>query len=460
MFINQNDSENPMQKTTSLLITLLFISLMWSCGSPQNSSTEQQENTAVSETESTINEVSSNSTSEDVIQIGVLATLDGVYQGAGVDGVRGIEMAIAEFNGEIAGKSIELVLQSTDATYDVAFESVKKLVEEDQVDFVVGPLSGDEGLAVKAYAKTQPGISFINGVSGAQDMTLRDPLPNIFRFTTDGVQWMAGLGQYVYNEQNYKNIVTIGDDYSFIHGQVGGFLVEFCQAGGDVAEQFWVPLGTKNYSSIVSAIPADIDAIYVGLGGTDAIDFLRQYERFGGTAPLIGSSITLDQTILNEESVADFVIGAASAGPTADDNQDPAWQAFSKTYRETFPEALDSPSIFAWGYYVNTKAALLALEAVNGDLSNDQQAFQAALSNVSFESPTGSVSLDMNRQAVAANFLTVVTEDENGQLIRKLVKTTPNVNQTLNLPREDYLALGEFSGGHQGCDQFIQKAAN
>ncbi|MEM8859459.1 MAG: ABC transporter substrate-binding protein [Chloroflexota bacterium] len=446
-----------MLKITRILTLFLFLSLLWSCGTPQDPAAVQSESEDISQVQDDEAATTADSSSDDTIRIGVLATLDGVYEGVGLDGVRGVEMAIAEFDNQIAGRSIEIVLKSTDATYDVAYASVKQLIEEDNVNFVLGPLSGDEGLAVKEYAKTQPGYAFINGTSGAQDMTLREPSPNVFRFTSDGVQWMAGLGDYVYNEQKHERIVTIGDDYSFIHSQVGGFLMEYCQAGGYVEEQFWVPLGTNNYSSIVSAIPSDIDAIYVGLGGTDAVDFLRQYKRFGGTAPLIGSTITLDQSVLNEDSVAEYVIGAASAGPIAYDNQNPAWQTFVDTYRSTYPDGFDSPSLFAWGYYVNTKAALLALDSIDGDLSNGHQLFKDALAEISFETPTGQVTLDDNRQAIADTFLTVVAADENGQLFQQLIKTTPNVNQTLNLPREEYLALGEFNGGHAGCDQFAQQ---
>ena len=444
-------------------VAALFIFLLWGCGVQQ----ELNETLPLGQDESEMAEGSSDKTepevqskpvvrSDDVIRIGVLATLDGVFKALGDDGVRGIEIALAEFGGEIGGKKIEIVTISTDTSYDTAYAAVEKLIEVEQVDFVIGPLSGDEGLAVKAFAKTEPNHTFLNGVSGAQNMTLRDPAPNLFRFSTDGVQWMAGLGDYVYNEQGYERIVTLGEDYSFPHDQVGGFLIEYCLAGGQVEEQFWVPLGTNNYSSVISAIPADIDAIYVALGGTDAVDFLRQYKRFGGTAPLIAGSITLDQTILGAEAVAEYVLGTASAGPIADDKQDAAWLDFVGAYQEQFPDGLGSPSLFAWGYYVNTKAALTALDAIDADLSDDQKKFQAALNELALDSPTGPISLDENRNAIANNFISVVTADESGQLFKKLVQTVPQVNQTLNLSREEYLALGELKGGYEGCAQFAR----
>ena len=45
----------------------------------------------------------------------------------------------------------------------------------------------------------------------------------------------------------------------------------------------WVPIGTKDFSSVIAAMPDDIDAIYVVLGGADAVNFLTQYQQAGGT---------------------------------------------------------------------------------------------------------------------------------------------------------------------------------
>ena len=197
------------------------------------------------------------------------------------------------------GKKIEIIKGSSDASPDSAVRAARKLVEQDGVKVLIGPLSGDEGLAIKDYAKTQPDVTFINGTSAAQDTTLRDPAPNFFRFSTDGAQWMAGLGDYAYKDKGYHKVATVAEDYSFPYTQVFGFMAEFCKAGGHVPSKSWVPIGNKDYSSVIAAIPADVDAIYVALGGADAVNFLTQYQQAGGTAPLIGGSITVDQTVLD-----------------------------------------------------------------------------------------------------------------------------------------------------------------
>ena len=62
-------------------------------------------------------------------------------------------------------------------------------------------------------------------------------------------------------------------------------MLEFCGLGGEVTERHWVPLGTKDFASIIAALPEDVDAIYLGLGGGDAVNFLNQYLQAGGATP-------------------------------------------------------------------------------------------------------------------------------------------------------------------------------
>ncbi|MGD8709928.1 MAG: ABC transporter substrate-binding protein, partial [Ectothiorhodospiraceae bacterium] len=309
---------------------------------------------------------------QDTIKIGGLATLEGTYAVLGEDSMRGIEMALKENDYTAGGKKIELIKASSDATPDSAVQAARRLVEQDGVDILIGPLSGSEGLAIKDFAKTHPEVTFVNGTSAAQDTTLREPAPNFFRFTTDGAQWMAGLGDYVYNKKDYKKVVVVGDDYSFEYTQVFGFMHEYCGAGGHVVKKFWVPLGTKDYSSVVVSIPDDIDAIAVFLGGADALNFLNQYRQVGGTKPMIGGSIAVDQTVLSAKGPTKrYLVGTPSAGPIADSWDNPKWRAFVDRYKEMFPDGFASPSLFATGYYVETSAVVEALNAVDGDLSDN-----------------------------------------------------------------------------------------
>jgi branched-chain amino acid transport system substrate-binding protein len=375
------------------------------------------------------------------VKIGLLATLEGPFAAGGADGMRGAELAVKQRGGVVAGRKIEIIKASSDAKPDVAVNATRKLVEQDKVEIMVGPLSGGEGIAVKDYSKTQPQVTFINGGSGAQATTLVNPSPNFFRFNTEGAQWMVGLGKAAI-DKGYKRTMIIAEDYAFPYSQVQGFMAEYCRLGGKVPVKAWVPLGGKDYSSVIATIPKDVDALLVVLGGADAVNFLTQYENSGGDKPMMGGSITVSQDVLNYKGKRrDSLVGTISAGPVADSFDGADWKAFVADYQKTYPVSaggFPSPSLFAFVYYTNMKAALDGLAAVNGDLSGGQAKYREALSKMVLKTPTGDVRLDGNRQAIGTTFVTEVVKDAQGNLSTKVSRKVDNVDQTLGIKKEDF----------------------
>jgi len=374
------------------------------------------------------------------VKIGLLATLEGPFAAGGADGMRGAELAVKR-GGVVAGRKIEIIKASSDAKPDVAVNATRKLVEQDKVDIMVGPLSGGEGIAVKDYSKTQPQVTFINGGSGAQATTLVNTSSNFFRFNTEGAQWMVGLGKAAM-DKGYKRTMIIAEDYAFPYSQVQGFMAEYCRLGGKVPVKAWVPLGGKDYSSVIATIPKDVDALLVILGGADAVNFLTQYENSGGDKPMMGGSITVSQDVLNYKGKRrDSLVGTISAGPLADSFDGADWKAFVADYQRNYPVSAGgypSPSLFAFVYYVNMKAALDGLAAVNGDLSGGQAKYRDALQKMVLKTPTGDVRLDSNRQAIGTTFVTEVVKDSRGNLSTKVSRKVDNVDQTLGIKPEDF----------------------
>ncbi|MBT9487451.1 MAG: ABC transporter substrate-binding protein [Rubrivivax sp.] len=375
------------------------------------------------------------------VKIGLLATLEGPFAAGGADGMRGAELAVKQRGGAVAGRQIQIIKASSDAKPDVAVNATRKLVEQDKVDIMVGPLSGGEGIAVKDYSKTQPQVTFINGASGAQATTLASPSPNFFRFNTEGAQWMVGLGQAAL-DKGYKRVMVIAEDYAFPYSQVQGFMAEFCAKGGKVPVKAWVPLGGKDYSSVIARIPKDVDALLVVLGGADAVNFLTQYENAGGDKPMLGGSITVSQDVLNYKGKRrDSLVGTLAAGPVADAFDGADWKAFVADYQKTYPVSaggFPSPSLFAYVYYVNMKAALDGLDAVKGDLSGGQAKYREALQKMVLKTPTGDVRLDGNRQAIGTTFVIEVVKDAKGNLNTKVARKVDNIDQMLGMKKEDF----------------------
>jgi len=394
---------------------------------------------------------------DDVIKVGVTATLEGTYTILGVDGIAGFNAAVKTYGPMAGGKKLEFIIASTDATPDSALRAVKKLIEQDKVQVLLSPLSGDEGIAVKNFSGTHPELTFINAASGAQQTTYPDASPNFFRFNMDGAQWSAGLGEYAFTKKGYKKVAIVGEDYSFSHTQAEGFILEFCKLGGQITTRQWVPLGTKDFASTISALPDDVDAVYLNLGGADAVNFLNQYSQAGGKAHLMGGSIMVDQTVLSAKGDAKkAMIGTLASSGMADTWDDPGWKAFVKTYQEATPadKRLPSPGLLATNYYGSTMALYEALNKVGGDLSNGQAKFKDALSHLTINAPNGKISLDDHRQAIGTNFVTEVVEDGKGGLVSKVVNIVSDVHQTLGYPADVFAKIGPPSRDNPQCKKY------
>jgi len=388
---------------------------------------------------------------QETIKIGVLATLEGPFAAGGQDSMRGADLALKLHNGMAGGKKIEFIKGSSDASPDKAVNATRKLVEQDKVSIMIGPLSGDEGIAVKNYSKTQPDITFINGSSGAQATTLVDPSPNFFRFHTEGAQWMVGLGEHALSK-GYKKVFLVAEDYGFPYSQVQGFMAGYCKAGGHVVKKAWVPLGTKDYSSVISTIPGDVDALVVVLGGADAVNFLTQYEQAGGDKPMVGGTITVDQTVLNFKGKRrESLLGTPSAGPMADSIDTPEWKKFVADYKAAFKDGFPSPSLFAFLYYLSTEAALEGLDAVKGDLSGGQKAYRAALQTLVLKGPAGDIRIDENRNGIGDTYITEVAKKPDGEFYNKVVTVAHNVTETLGLSKDEFNKMGLGSRDVPNC---------
>src|SRR5690606_5451258 len=135
---------------------------------------------------------------------------------------------------------------------------------------IIGPLSGDEGIAVAEYAKEHPDLTVLSGISGSQEQTLQVQAPNFFRFFGDGAIWNAGLGDILHNQEGWDDVAVIADDYSFGHTSAAGFIADFCGVGGNVTARVFPPLGTTDYSPYIAQLPgpAEVDGCFWALGGT------------------------------------------------------------------------------------------------------------------------------------------------------------------------------------------------
>ena len=379
---------------------------------------------------------------EGAIKIGVLTTCGGPFATFEAESLSGAKYAlIKDAGGKAAGtkpqdqvtgataggKPIAISYGCSDATPDKAVAEARRLVENVGVQILLGPLSGDEGVAVANYAKSHPEVTFVNGTSGAQSTTLSVKAPNFFRFGGDGAQWMAGLGTYAYKTLGWKKVAILGEDYSYPYTQAAGFVSEFTSLGGQITGRTWVPLTQTDWSSPVAQLPRDVDGVLLLTGGTNTVAAEKAFIQIGKDPGkfLLGGSSVMDPTSF---TVGDQLEGLVGGSPVPLGGTGADWKTYVDGFTKQFKD-VPGDSLFTVLYYDGMEAILQGLEQVKGDLSDKSAAFQQALTALKPTFPNGQVSLDANRNSVQPAYVVQIVKD-GGQLGFKVVKTIDQVDQT------------------------------
>src|SRR4051812_36642681 len=376
------------------------------------------------------------------IKIGVLTTCGGPFATFEAQSFSGAKYALIEKAGgkadgteaqdqvtgaTVADTPLAISYGCSDATPDKAVAEARRLVEQVGVQILLGPLSGDEGVAVAEYAKSQPDVTFVNGTSGAQSTTLSVKAPNFFRFGGDGAQWMAGLGAYAYNEKGWRKVAILGEDYSYPYTQAAGFVSEFTSLGGEVTSRTWEPLTQTDWASPVAQMPRDVDGVLLLTGGTNTVAAEKAFINIGkGPGKyLLGGSSVMDPTSF---TVGDQLQGLTGGSPVPLGGTEGDWKDYVAGFTKEFPD-VPGDSLFTVLYYDGMEAIVQGLEQVKGDLSDKSAAFQQALTGLTPTFPNGQVKLDENRNSIQPAYVVQIVKDGDS-LGFKVVKTIDQVDQT------------------------------
>jgi branched-chain amino acid transport system substrate-binding protein len=275
---------------------------------------------------------------------------------------------------------------------------------------------------VHDYARKRPETTFLDGTAAGQALTLHDPLPNLFRFSSDGAQFVAGLGTYAYKQLGWRKAITVAVDEGFEYTLVAGFVAEFCALGGTIVNRLWSPKGDVSHY----AADGRADGFFVD----EPTGFATRFSKLHGNLArqLVGGVTWAFIGKKLRKRAAGVVIGS----PTPFGSATPrAWDEYVATFRKSFPSLKAfAGGIFDIGYYDAMEAALEAFEHVHGDLSGGEERFRTALAAVRLDSPIGPIHLDRNRQAVAANFLVQLRTEGNAKPAPRTIRMVPGVGAT------------------------------
>ncbi len=219
--------------------------------------------------------------SGDVVKIGVLTDMTGVYGDLGGEGsVVAAQMAIDDFGGKVLGKPIQLISADHQNKADLAASKAREWFDRENVDMITDLLNSAVALAVSGVAKDKNKVAM---VVGAATSALTNAACN------------ANTVHYAYDTFALANIAGKeivkggGDTWFFITADYAfGAALEKDTSdvikanGGKVLGSVKVPLSTTDFSSyLLQAQASKAKIIGLANAGGDTVNSIKSASEFG-----------------------------------------------------------------------------------------------------------------------------------------------------------------------------------
>ena len=213
------------------------------------------------------------------IKLGAMFISSGKFGGYGKHAAQAIKLAVEEINssGGILGRKIEAMVEDTKFKKDIILGLAKRYVNEDKVDFLMGPTSSGLAMGLTAFAKENRKI-LIATQAAADALTGAKFHPYIFS-TLSNAMMHSRSGAYLMSAKPFKKYMCIGPDYSYGHSSWKMFKSKLLELRPDVeiVGELFPKFGSKDYSSYIKQLlDAKPDAVWSPLWGEDAVNFIRQ----------------------------------------------------------------------------------------------------------------------------------------------------------------------------------------
>lgn len=334
------------------------------------------------------------------IKIGSLNHYTGQGAPWGVPEQNAIELAVEEINeaGGILGRPVLLIKEDDNTDTDLAIQKAKKLIEVDEVEAIFGLVWS----SIRAAVVTQ----------------VCDPLktPIFYPTYNEGGSTLANCSRYyvctgmIPNQQlkefvpylieNYgEKIYLIGidevmtdDSWKYIDDNK---LVE--NAGGTIVGREKTPWEVGDWTSILQRVKdSGANVVFPYVGGSEMINFLKQFYDFGLHESVKLASVYLDETYTPSlpEEAREGVLCCSSYFQTIDT---PENKQFLEKYAERYGDYSSVAQIIEGAY----NAVHLWALAVEKAGVVDKEKMLDALPTVTFNAPQGPIHINEKSQHAA-----------------------------------------------------------
>ncbi len=221
--------------------------------------------------------------SDDVIRIGFITDLSGVYSGPdGPGGVEAIRMAIEEMGGAIDGRKIELLTADHQNKADIASAKAREWFDQKGLDMLIGGTNSSAALAMSRVAAEKKKPIIVVG-AGAPALTNEQCTPYTLNYAYDTVAQARGTGGAVVKTGG-KTWYFLTADYAFGHALQADTTRVVQAAGGAVLGSVSHPLSAGDFSSfLLQAQGSKAEILALANAGADATNAIKAANEFGVT---------------------------------------------------------------------------------------------------------------------------------------------------------------------------------
>ena len=348
----------------------------------------------------------------DTVKIGLIMAYSGPFADTANQMQAGIDLWLAEHNGEVAGKKVELIKKDTGGpSPDVAKRLAQELVVRDGVDIIAGFTLTPEALGAADVA-TQAKKFMV--VMNAATSVVTEKSPYIVRTSMTLPQVAAPMASWAAANGIHKVYIAVAD-YGPGHDAAAQFKKTFTAAGGEVVGEVHTPLTSPDFAPFLQKIKdARPDAIFLFVpNGEQGVAFAKSYKE----RALADAGIRLLATgdVVTEDVLAamgDNALGMITSFHYSQAHDSPENAAFVKAYAQAYPGT--RPNMVAVAAYDGMRLIREALEKTQGDASGD--AFMAAVKGLKWTSPRGPVEIDPQTRDIIQNVYIRKVEKVDGVL--------------------------------------------
>jgi len=335
------------------------------------------------------------------VKIGLVLPYSGVYAELGNSITQAMELVFARENWTVAGRKIEIIKEDDEMAVPTGVRKTEKLIDSDKVDILTGPVHSGILMAMRDKVHNSKTILIVSN-AGADAISRTRCSKWIFRTSFSNWQPCQPMGGWVAKNLT-KEVFQIAPNYQAGKDDMEAFRETFHPAGGKVLGEEYPKLGETDYAPYLTKIKqSGAKAVFAFFSGTDAVNFVKQYDDFGLKASIKLTApgfLTEPDVLPAQGKTALGIITGHFYTPQLDN---PVNQRFVKEFVEKYKGKM--PDGFACQGYDTAEVIVRALKAVNGN-TQDKDKLVAAIAATEFDSPRGRFRFDPKTQNVIQPFI-------------------------------------------------------